>query len=53
MIYPSIPQVIPQLKNKMLKYIMNIIIDRENMIYGTLYIVYLLTSDEAYLIREE
>jgi hypothetical protein len=34
-------------------HIMNIIIDRENMIYGTLYIVYLLTSDEAYLIREE
>jgi hypothetical protein len=53
MIYPSIPQVIPQLKNKMLKYIMNIIIDRENMIYGALYIVYLLTSEEAYLIREE
>ena len=32
---------------------MNIIIDRENMIYGALYIVYLLTSEEAYLIREE
>ena len=32
---------------------MNIIIDRENMINGALYIVYLLTSEEAYLIREE
>ena len=53
MIYPFIPQAIPQLKNKMLKHIMNIIIDRENMIYGALYIVYLLTSEEAYLLREE
>ena len=32
---------------------MNIIINMQIMIYGALYIVYLLTSEESYLIRVE